>query len=325
MTIVATDSDEPDGGLVYTLDTAPDGATIDSETGEFRWETSPDQPDGIYPVTVRVTDNADSPEDGLSDTVSFSIVVDDGVGGVVVAMRLCPIVCRVVSEGQTLTFRPFLLELDPLDASLVFSLDAGAPSGASIDPNTGEFTWTPTEQQGGPRYTVTILATDATDPGMTTSIAFPIKVDEHNEAPQLGAISDQTLAPGETLLVQAAAVDVDEPADQLAYTLEPGAPDGMTIDPTSGTLGWTPDAAQAPGDYSVSIRVTDDGWPRRSDTASFVVQLAEPTEAASPPVPDAVLFDLYWAVQYQQSREPSESTPTQDLPAVAVDLLMLNG
>ncbi len=43
--------------------------------------------------------------------------------------------------------------------TLTFSL-SGEPAGASIDPNTGVFTWTPTEAQGPEPYTFDVIVSD---------------------------------------------------------------------------------------------------------------------------------------------------------------------
>ena len=52
---------------------------------------------------------------------------------------------RAIDEGGTLTFTA---TATAPGSALTFSLDAGAPAGAAIDPATGVFTWTPTEAQG---------------------------------------------------------------------------------------------------------------------------------------------------------------------------------
>ncbi len=61
----------------------------------------------------------------------------------------------------------------------------------------------------------------------------------------------------------------------LTYSLDPGAPAGATIDPTTGAFTWTP---SAPGKYSVTVRVTDGGSPPRSvaETVSITVNDVAP-------------------------------------------------
>jgi len=44
--------------------------------------------------------------------------------------------------------------------TLTYTLDAGFPSGASINATNGVFTWTPTEAQGPGSYPVTVRVSD---------------------------------------------------------------------------------------------------------------------------------------------------------------------
>jgi hypothetical protein len=58
----------------------------------------------------------------------------------------------------------------PLNAGhrLTFSLDPGAPAGASINPSTGQFRWTPTRQQAATTVLITIRITDNDVPTLST-------------------------------------------------------------------------------------------------------------------------------------------------------------
>src|SRR6185436_15957846 len=58
----------------------------------------------------------------------------------------------------------------------------------------------------------------------------------------------------------------------LSFSLDPGAPVGATIHPTSGFFSWTPPASQLAGQTTVTVRVTDSGSPPLS--AAQVVSLA---------------------------------------------------
>jgi Ca2+-binding RTX toxin-like protein len=73
-----------------------------------------------------------------------------------------------------------------------------------------------------------------------------------------------------TLSFTATATDPDLPANSLAFDLV-GAPEGASIDPTSGVFTWMPTEAQGPGTYSFTVRVTDDGSPNLSDEVEVVV------------------------------------------------------
>ena len=67
---------------------------------------------------------------------------------------------KTVDEGALLSFTATATDADLPANTLTFSLDAGAPAGASIDPATGLFTWTPSEAQGPGVYPVTVRVTD---------------------------------------------------------------------------------------------------------------------------------------------------------------------
>ena len=83
-----------------------------------------------------------------------------------------------VNEGQTLRLAVPATDKDPGQA-LTYSLAAGTPAGASIDPSTGLFTWTTVN---GPGTTlITVLATDNGSPALHGSTSFSITV--NNVAP----------------------------------------------------------------------------------------------------------------------------------------------
>ena len=90
-----------------------------------------------------------------------------------------------------------------------------------------------------------------------------------NVAPLLGFISDKTVNEGGVLGFTASAADSDLPAQALTFSVDPGAPSGVIINPTNGFFTWTPTEAQGPGTYPVTIRVADDGSPAQSTAETF--------------------------------------------------------
>jgi hypothetical protein len=61
--------------------------------------------------------------------------------------------------------------------NLTFGLQ-NAPSGASINPTNGTFTWTPVCDQGSSNYLITIWATDSGLPPLSNSVTFAVIVSE---------------------------------------------------------------------------------------------------------------------------------------------------
>jgi hypothetical protein len=161
---------------------------------------------------------------------------------------------------------------------LTYSLAEGAPEGATIDPATGVFTWTPGEETGGKTYKVTVEVKDDGEPALTATETFQVTVVEVNQAPVLTVLADQTVDEGTALSLTVTATDADLPAQTLTYSLAEGAPEGATIDPTTGVFTWTPVVGIWAGDYFITIRVQDDGDPALDDEITFTVTVVTTSE-----------------------------------------------
>jgi hypothetical protein len=98
-------------------------------------------------------------------------------------------------------------------------------------------------------------------------------LNQPNHPPVLASIGAQRVDQGGTVSVTASATDPDQ-GQVLTYSLEPGAPPGATIDPRSGILTWAVPASKPPGDYLVTVRVTDNGLPPQSNSTSFTISVA---------------------------------------------------
>ncbi|TMP96417.1 MAG: hypothetical protein E6L09_15070, partial [Verrucomicrobia bacterium] len=99
-----------------------------------------------------------------------------------------------------------------------------------------------------------------------------------NGPPVLAAIGDKNINEQTLLTFTASATDPN--SDTLTYSLDPGAPAGASINPTSGVFTWTPAEADGPGSYPITVRVMDNGSPPMSDTKAFTVTV---NEVNSPP------------------------------------------
>jgi hypothetical protein len=276
LTATASDTDIPRQTLRFSLVTAPSGATISSTTGLFRWTPTEAQGPGTFNVTIRVTDNG-SPS--LSDQKSFTVTVNE----VNRAPVLAAISNQTVNEGSLLALTVSATDPDLPANTLSYSL-VTAPSGATLDPTTGAFRWTPTEAQGPGTYTVTVRATDNGSPNLSSQRSFTVTVREVNQPPVLNPISDRTVDEQTLLSFTVSATDPDLPANTLRYSLVT-APSGATLSSTTGLFRWTPTEAQGPGTYTITVRVTDNGSPSMSDQKSFTVTV---NEVNRPPVLAAI-------------------------------------
>ena len=266
-TALATDSDIPTNTLAFSLDIgAPQGAGIDPVTGEFTWTPGEIHGPAIYTVTVRVTDDGAPPRD---DFETIQVVV----GEVNTAPTLDAIGDQAIGEQTTLSFTVGFTDTDLPANTPTFWLGAGAPQGASIDAVTGGFTWTPVESQGPGVYEITVHVADNGVPVLNDSETFQITVNEVNTAPLLEPIGDHTVNEQSTLTFTANASDLDDPPDTLIFSLAPGSPQGASIQANTGLFTWMPDETQAPGVYTITVRVSDNGAPALEDFDTFRVMV----------------------------------------------------
>ena len=155
--------------------------------------------------------------------------------------------------------------------TLTYSLAAGAPTNASVNPATGVFTWTPTEAQSPATNSISVIVTDSSSPPVSVTNTFTVFVIETNGPPVLAAIPDRTVHAGSTVTFTNSASDPDIPADTLAYSLDPGAPANASVGEASGIFQWPTTDADASTGNPITVRVTDNGTPARSDARSFTI------------------------------------------------------
>jgi len=246
--------------------------------------TAPSTP-GDYLLTVNSGGSGafDTGFVGTSGALTFEVfgdVIIHVIGNT--APVLDPIGDKTIDEETELTFTASATDSDIPANVLTFSLDAGAPAGAVIDPVAGVFTWTPTEDQGPGSYPVTVRVTDDGTPLLDDSETITITVNEVNTHPVLSAIGDKTVDEETELTFTASATDSDIPANVLTFSLDAGAPAGAVIDPVAGVFTWTPTEDQGPGSYPVTVRVTDDGTPLLDDfeTITITEDSADPNSSA---------------------------------------------
>lgn len=160
---------------------------------------------------------------------------------------LAPIGNRNVNESQTLQF--IVSATDPNGDPLSYSA-SGLPSGASFNPSTRTFSWTPGYTQAGVYPGVTFTVTDG---ALNDSETITINVNNMNRDPVITSTPPTSGAEGSLYSYDVDATDPDGDTPTYSLAVSPG---GMTIDSASGLISWTPGYAQA-GDHGVTVNVTD--------------------------------------------------------------------
>jgi Spy/CpxP family protein refolding chaperone len=207
---------------------------------------------GSATVTVVVKDNGGMDNGGVDTsapqnfTINISPVNDAPTLGNVPASA-------TIAELSAYTFTAAASDVD--SATLTFSL-VGAPAGATIDPTTGQFSWTPTEAQGGTGvpYQFKVKVSDGL---LSTETDIQLDVTEVNQNPVLNPVGNKTVLLGSTLTFTATAADGDLPTQTLSFSLTGAVPAGASINSSTGQFSWTPTIGQVGTLYSFGVKVTD--------------------------------------------------------------------
>src|SRR5262249_36777587 len=148
--------DPDDDPLVYSASNLPPGATLDWVQGILTWTPNYFEA-GAYPGIVV------SAGDGLK-TASWTFAIT--VGNTPQRPVLVPLHSQSGREGTVLRFGLAANDID--GEALTYSAVSGLPDGATFDPRTAAFEWTPTYEQAGD-YTIRFAVqsasglSDATD------------------------------------------------------------------------------------------------------------------------------------------------------------------
>ena len=141
----------------------------------------------VYSVRVRASDQG-----GLSTEKVFTVTVTD--------VNEAPALNVIVDQTVVLTHELQLVAsaTDPDGSAqlLIFSLRPGAPPGATIDPVTRAFTWTPTLPERPGIYPITVRVTDNGSPALFAEQTFNVTVLPNLDADGNGvadAITDGTI------------------------------------------------------------------------------------------------------------------------------------
>jgi hypothetical protein len=246
---------------------APTNATLNATTGVFSWLPTAAQSPSTNQISVIATDDSVPP---LSATNTFVVIVNQSVQNY--PPQIAPIDDRTVYAGNTLVITNSAYDPNPGD-TLTYSLVAGAPASAAINPSTGVFSWTTASADTNSLHPITIRVSDNATPPMSSTTSFSVTVlppPPANRSPQLLPIDNCSINAGATLTFTNVAYDPDT-NDILAFSLDSGAPSGAAIDPVTGIFAWTPPDSASNTTSSVTVRVTDNGQPPKSASSTFSI------------------------------------------------------
>ena len=267
------DGSDADGSPVtYSSADLPENATLNPITGVFDWQVGYDQT-GTLTVPFTATSS-----DGISTTqIATYTILPAPAAPVFTSLQSWQ-----VNEGQPLSFVAFAVDphnptfvlpsrlpdgtLSPYPTTqpTVTYSASGLPPGASFDPDTALFSWTPANHQNG-TYNVVFTATnDGYGGPLSTSVTVPITVLIVNHAPVITPIADITVAAGGSSDQAVTAIDPD--GNPVTLAVENGisgypVPSWVSLTDNGGGNGifqFNPPAGNR-GAYAFTLLATDNG------------------------------------------------------------------
>jgi hypothetical protein len=206
---------------------------------------------------------------------------------------LAAIATQSVEEGSTLALQANATDPNP-GHTVSYSLDPGAPAGATINPMSGLLLWTPPNVQTF--YAITIRATDSGAQSLSTAETFSVMV--FDVPPSVNAGINATIAPGTEFVRSGSFTDANP--DTWTATVDYG--DGSGVQP----LALGPDKTfqldhtyTATGNHVVAVTVIDSQGGQGH--GYFAVQVQ-----GQPPVPTST------------NSTPTPAGTAQGQPAVTV-------
>jgi hypothetical protein len=208
---------------------------------------------------------------------------------------LSPIVNKTVDEGQNLSFT---IIASDANGDILSYMASNLPSGATFNPATRTFAWTPTFTQSGIYPDVHF---EVTDGAFIDSRNITITVNNVNRAPTLTAIpaNGSIFNETDTIIIRATASDPDN--DALSYIIQI---DSIQVG-TSPNYNWSTNSSSS-GNHIINISVNDgttlvsktiavyinDVYPRYDVNENGVVDIGDLTligqhfnEKVTPPYP----------------------------------------
>jgi RHS repeat-associated protein len=247
--------------LTFTLLEAPQGMTINSDSGEIQW-----LPDtnvlGPYNVMVQASD-------GKGGTAEQFYVL-----WVALPLNRPPVISSTPADTVWLgeNYAYGIQAHDPDEEDRITYFLNESPADASLSLLFGTLYWTPGENDLG-SHAFTAEVSDNHGGSTTQRWEVEVRVNPDNRPPRITSVPETASRVGELHSYQALATDPN--GDDLNWHLKT-APVGMRLSDT-GLISWLP---KAEGDYAVTVSVNDGRGGH--DNQNFVITAGQSLQAVAP-------------------------------------------
>jgi len=281
------DATDPDNDtLRYRLDGAPLTMSIDAETGVITWT----------PGTLHIGNQ------------SVAVVAEDGRGGRNRQVWTITVAAVPVNRAPTITTTAvttatvnaeYRYDVDATDAdgdALSYTLTL-VPSGMQIDSASGLIRWTPTAAAA---VEVEVRAQDSR--GAFSLQRYTLQVaGATNRAPTITSTAPTAATPGALYTYRVDATDADNDALTIMLLVNPA---GMTLNPASAEISWTPTAAQV-GSHAVHVQVNDGRGGTATQSFNIVVSQGGGNQA--PQITSAAITTASVGTEYRYDVEATDA------------------
>jgi len=149
------------------------------------------------------------------------------------------------------------------------------------------------------------------DSQSTNQYSYAFRLVPGNHAPSFTSPTSATVAEQTTLSFTNVVSDPEIPNDQVTFSLAGDVPSGLTINPSTGVITWTPSENQGPSTNTFTIVAIDDGIPPLSGGALFTIVVQEVNRAPALTMPtNQTINELTTMSVYASASDPDIPTNT---------------
>jgi VCBS repeat-containing protein len=338
-TVTASDADLPSQTLTYSIAGGADAGffTIGSSSGALSFAAARDfetradaNADGIYVVTVQVSDGT------RTDTQTISVTITDVNEGAVSAVVDNNAATDTVLENSAIgtTVGITALASDPDGADVVtYSLTNDAGGRFEIDANTGVVTVAGAiDGEAAASYNITIRAT-STDTSFT-SLTVTISITDENESPVSTPVDSnatansvaENAANGTLVGITASATDSDATTNTVTYDLVDDAGGRFAINANTGVVTVADGTLlnfEAATSHVISIRATSSDLS--TATQAITITLTDVNETPISVTDAAIAIEAGGISNGTTGTNPSGNVLTNDTDVDTGDTKAVSG
>ncbi len=242
---------DPEGSpLTFTAYVVPANGSLEPNTGLFTYRPERPIEIGVHEITILVKDSGGAQSQG---TFYIEVVKNQAANQ---APVLGSFANPTVKLGEKWSIKLSDYATDPDGDRLTFTAYV-VPANASLEPNSGLFTYQPERPIEIGVHEITILVKDGRGgQSQGTFYINVIKNEPPNAAPQLGSFANPTVRLGQTWTIRLSNYVYDADGDALTFTAY-ALPATASLESRSGYFVYRPVRAIEIGVHPITIKVTD--------------------------------------------------------------------